>query len=125
MPHKDPIERAAYNRAYHQKNHEAVLAQRATRADAIKDHGKLSHDWFSANLKILKATQGCSACGRKDGKLYHHHVDKTTKKLSVGQMHRSSMEAFVDEIAKCIVMCARCHLREHARLRKIAKDGAV
>jgi hypothetical protein len=65
--------------------------------------------WFYANLRILKAAQGCSVCGRHDGRLDHHHLDPSTKRYSVSKMCTTSLETFIDEIAKCTVLCASCH----------------
>lgn len=67
--------------------------------------------WFYENLRILKAAQGCSVCGRRHGRLDHHHIDPSTKKYSVSRMAHTSLETFIDEIAKCTVLCASCHAK--------------
>ncbi len=69
---------------------------------------------FTRNLEILKQAQGCAICGARVGKLDYHHLDPATKTQNIGQMHNYSLEAFIDEVAKCTVLCASCHGRIHA-----------
>jgi len=65
------------------------------------------------NLRILKKTQGCSGCGEVDGILVHHHIEPCTKKYDVSRMYLASLSAFIDEIAKCTVLCENCHKTHH------------
>jgi len=76
--------------------------------------------WWWRWVRLLKAEQGCCLCGRKDGRLDHHHVDPSTKTYGVSQMANCSVEAIVDEIAKCVVLCVGCHCRWHSDMRREA-----
>lgn len=70
------------------------------------------------DLELWKATQGCCWCGRKDGALVHHHIDPATKIYDVGIMACYSLERVLDEIDKCVVLCAGCHVNYHVMLRE-------
>ena len=78
--------------------------------------------WFFRNIRVLKAAQGCSLCGRKDGRLDHHHVDPSTHRYGISQMTNCSLEVFMDELAKCVVLCVHCHAVYHHGLREIDRD---
>jgi hypothetical protein len=69
--------------------------------------------WFLANLRILRAAQGCGASAPHGGRLVHHHTDPATKKYNVSKMAYLPLEAFIDEIAKCEVLCMSHHTRFH------------
>ena len=102
-------ERLDYERAYH-ADHREERRERKTRQRA----------WFTANLRILRAAQGCDDCGTSEGLLEHHHLDPDTKTYSVSRMYGHSLKAFVDEIAKCVVLCRPCHGQRHAEMRTLA-----
>jgi hypothetical protein len=74
--------------------------------------------WFTATLDLWRRTQGCADCGTKTGTLHHHHLDKATKRCNVGNMARANLETLLDEIDKCVVLCAKCHYWRHRRLRE-------
>lgn len=58
---------------------------------------------------------GCADCGEKDQiVLQFHHRDPSTKVTNIGQAHgRMAMPKLLEELAKCDVVCANCHLRRH------------
>jgi transposase/ssDNA-binding Zn-finger/Zn-ribbon topoisomerase 1 len=68
---------------------------------------------------ILVAEAGgvCVACGygRCQEALQFHHLDPSTKHFGVGGRGLThSMERLRDEAAKCVLLCARCHVEvEH------------
>jgi len=70
-------------------------------------------EWFRANLRVLREAQGCLRCGRTSGELVHHHIDPSTKRIGLTKMQNYSLESFVDELAKCTVLCKPCHRRVH------------
>ena len=41
-----------------------------------------------------------------------HHVDRKTKKFSIGAVTGISVKTLLEEIAKCTVLCAICHRQE-------------
>jgi hypothetical protein len=99
---EDPRRKLAHNSAYRKAN-----------PTTITDHKRRAKTAFSANLRALKAAQGCAVCGTRDKRLDHHHVDPTTKKYNVSTMGLLSFETFLDEVAKCVVLCASCHTTGH------------
>ncbi|WP_440988371.1 homing endonuclease associated repeat-containing protein [Haloarchaeobius baliensis] len=64
----------------------------------------------------LKADAGCSNCGESDPAcLDYHHRDGVDKDMNVSQLisYGYGMDALQEEIAKCDVLCANCHRKEH------------
>ena len=72
-------------------------------------------------LHLLRASQGCCWCGTHEGRLTHHHVDPDTKSANIGRMWGASLERWMDEIDKCVVLCWPCHKAVHDQLRN--RDG--
>lgn len=67
-----------------------------------------------------KAEKGCSRCPENDPIcLDMHHLDPTEKEneLSAAMGHWS-WDRIMVEAAKCIVICANCHRKLHAKLRE-------
>lgn len=67
-------------------------------------------------LIAIKAKQGCLDCGYEDGRaLQFHHIDGQ-KDFTIGKIGwRVSKEALAEEIAKCVILCANCHIIRHFR----------
>lgn len=72
---------------------------------------------FVRNFK--KEYNVCADCDRDYPPyvLEFDHVDPKTKKFNVGNASSApSMQALVEEIEKCDIVCASCHkIREHER----------
>jgi hypothetical protein len=67
-----------------------------------------------------KAEHPCTNCNEKRiPVLQFHHLDPKEKDLNLGAAanHGWSIARIEKEIAKCIVLCANCHIMEHERLR--------
>jgi len=109
--HRDEIrvQKAAYRASHRDEIRACEAAYKASHPD-----GKRA--WFMGNLNILRAAQGCDDCGVHEGMLLHHHMDPSTKLWEVSQMCSHSLEKFIDEIAKCTVLCYSCHKKRHAVL---------
>jgi hypothetical protein len=64
---------------------------------------------------------GCSRCSEKDPVCLHlHHTDSTKKDIDVSQIRigprtKWTVDMAKEEITKCIVLCANCHCKEHAK----------
>ena len=62
----------------------------------------------------------CNHCGldeRYHQEIYdYHHIDPTEKEGSLSQMASKSWELVKKELDKCLLLCAHCHRKEHARL---------
>ena len=68
--------------------------------------------WFND----YKSTKCCSECGENCIVcLDFHHIDPTDKEMDPTMMiHRGwSRERIMNEISKCIVLCANCHRKLH------------
>ncbi|WP_343773037.1 homing endonuclease associated repeat-containing protein [Natronoarchaeum mannanilyticum] len=58
----------------------------------------------------------CERCGEETPAcLDFHHPDHVEKEMEVGKMvtYGYSRERLLDEIEKCVVLCANCHRKEH------------
>lgn len=74
-------------------------------------------------LDEIKATAGCAHCPETDPVcLDFHHIDPTTKKATISRLYAGTWgwPVIEAEIAKCIVLCANCHRKEHARREREA-----
>jgi len=68
-----------------------------------------------------KSMQCCNHC--KDSRaqvLQFHHLDPKKKdiKLSLAANNGWSIKRIQQEINKCVVLCANCHIMEHVRIRQ-------
>ena len=63
-------------------------------------------------VKKLKQKKTCKQCGNNDHRVleFHHLSDK---EFNVGEGIKFSKERLLKEIAKCEVLCANCHAKEH------------
>lgn len=65
----------------------------------------------------LKSILCCSECGEnRSACLDFHHIDRSTKSYTIAHMitRKFSWEKILEEIDKCIVLCANCHRVLHA-----------
>lgn len=118
MPRRDPAARQAYMKDYRLRT-----GCDKTRYEEQKDHIKTVkktrklhlQEWFTALKKTLK----CAVCPENFWMcIEFHHEDPTQKEMSLGDMARKGYgkERIEKEMAKCTVLCANCHRKEHARL---------
>jgi hypothetical protein len=95
------------------RRHKCRACKRATQSRCKRNR----RAWLDA----LKQTVRCAECGFDDYRaLEFHHPDGEDKDFAIGEMLQDnrSIAAVEREIAKCIVLCANCHLIEHAGERK-------
>jgi hypothetical protein len=108
MPYKDPKVRAlkqkAYVNTYYEKNKATVIAASRASAKAYKDQ------W-----RDYKATLECVKCGQNHPATFDfHHIDSRTKEYSVNALVKNrAFKKAVEEVKKCIVLCANCHRIHH------------
>ena len=70
-------------------------------------------------LAGIKADSGCAHCKENDPDcLDFHHVNRVQKLFPIGMHCRGNVNRLLREIAKCIILCANCHRKEEARLRR-------
>ena len=112
-----PRDRTAYNRSYfplhYQKNKEKYKA--AARAYTER---------MLTFVRNFKCEKGCMFCGEKEPCcLDLHHIDPDTKEYAIGHMVRNfGKDRLMEEIAKCVVICANCHRKLHAGLLMVRAD---
>lgn len=65
--------------------------------------------------------RGCCICGERDKvTIQFHHVEKKEGKWT--QNSFSSIDKTLTELAKCVPVCANCHLRIHADKVVVPED---
>lgn len=52
----------------------------------------------------------CNECGSNTS-LEFHHIE--TKEDEISDLRGYSKKRFMKEVAKCILLCKRCHIKEH------------
>ena len=94
--------------ASNSEHHKKVIAQRNR---CIRKNNRSKLDAFKV--------QGCSLCNEKDVCcLDFHHVSED-KDYAVSNMVGLSWKKILEEISKCILVCANCHRKLHAGKLKI------
>lgn len=98
-----------YMREWHKKN-------RPKRQKYVKTKYRKDREWFDNYL----SKQKCLHCGMNDPEcLDFHHVNRNGKREKpISGMLGNSKEMIQREMGKCIVLCANCHRKEHAKLRR-------
>lgn len=98
-------------------------ACRANRHQEKKQHNlqriygrrKRIAEWFHE----LKSKLRCERCGENHPAcLQFHHKDVSQKDIEISTAAHAgwSLASIQEEIAKCEVLCANCHFKEHAAL---------
>ena len=119
MPYKDKTRNRDYQRKWIERKKDVNPAFAATVAARRRRDLELR----LAFIGSIKADLGCFYCPEDDPVLLDfHHIDETTKVLSVSKMVRGryAIPLIVDEIAKCLCVC-RNH---HAHLTQLRCDFA-
>ena len=105
MPAKDPEKNKIYKSNYYQRNKELCLKR-------SRESRKRATEW----LMKYKSTLSCTRCDENHPAcLQFHHIDRHMKKKGIADIARngSCIETLKAEIAKCVVLCANCHFKEH------------
>lgn len=108
MPIKDKEKRREYQKEYMRKWYEK---NKAKHISYVRARDKKILDW----LKEYKSTLKCEECSENHPAcLEFHHINSKDKKFSVGRIKDfMSWKLLKAEIAKCRVLCANCHRKEH------------
>jgi predicted HNH restriction endonuclease len=121
MPLKDPEARRAYHREY-------MRNRMKTNPEAKKKllaRNKRNRDRYSKIAKETVAewkTQGCSVCGETATCcLVAHHLEPEDKSFTIANVLNSgySKKRLLEELIKCVCLCANCHAKVHAGLIQI------
>ena len=68
---------------------------------------------------------GCSICGYNKcaNAIGFHHKNPTEKNTSIARLRYASAEKILEEIEKCIVICANCHAEIHSDRANKMRDN--
>lgn len=112
MPIKDREKRREYQREYMRKWYQE---NKAKHISYVRNRDKKVKNW----LKEYKATLKCEKCEENHPAcLEFHHINPQEKKFSIGRMDCLSWRLLRAEIAKCHVLCANCHRKEHYKQKE-------
>lgn len=108
MPYKDPVKQKEVQHQHYIDNKEKY--KEATKVSGPKCRRKRTL-W----LQKIKSEMGCNVCGEKRGPcLIFHHRDPNEKEIEIADaVWKISKKRILEEIKKCDVMCANCHLLFH------------
>ena len=97
---------------------------------SVRKHYHRHKEYYTARNKVRKTSRrefvnslkisGCSRCPEKHvACLEFHHLDPSQKDitLSMSATNGWSFERIEKEAAKCILLCANCHRKEHYEQR--------
>ena len=105
MPAKNPKEYAAK----HYQENKLKYAEQSRKA---RQNVRV---WYNT----LMEKHSCERCGENDTiVLEWHHKDPSKKDMGVSDMlSRRGRKTILEEIEKCVCLCANCHRRLHHELR--------
>lgn len=115
MPLVDPEKKRRYNQAW---NKEFYRKNRKSEIARVKKRKQDLRDWLDDYKKKLS----CETCGEKHPAcLDFHHKDASQKEFSVGSIKERGWgkDRVLNEIQKCVVVCANCHRKLHAKMAKV------
>ena len=111
MPSRDPAKNRQYVRDHYARHPDRVKAK--VRARNIRIAGEM-RTWVAE----FKASRGCAHCGMGNPLcLQFHHCDGEKEADIAKVLARWSKTRLLSEIEKCVILCANCHLIEHANIR--------
>lgn len=72
---------------------------------------------FRAKAAAVKYLGGkCTNCGWQGNQaaLQFHHTDPKKKEFIIGNVANKSWDSIKNELKKCIILCANCHMIKHS-----------
>jgi predicted HNH restriction endonuclease len=122
-----------YRREYYLKNKDKANEQTRLRYESKKEELLEYQKEYRKNNRELVSTKNrnkrknrlleaidllggkCSKCqGVFDTCVYDfHHINPEEKEFTIGENMLVSKERFLNEVSKCILLCANCHRMEH------------
>lgn len=79
---------------------------------------KITDRYRRHKLKAMLSLGGvCSVCNveHPPANMHFHHVDPKTKVADVSDMLHRAWAVIEQELSKCVLLCAECHMKEHHR----------
>jgi hypothetical protein len=107
-------QKRARDRTWRQRHRDRLVEKRHIRREEIKT-------WY----RQYRAAIRCIRCGENDPAcLQFHHRNRGEKKINIATyvFQASNLEKFIQELNKCDVLCANCHLVEHWQERDDSAD---
>ena len=108
MPYKDPAVRKQKHKEYSRKHYEA-------NKETVKARSAVARRSFRKEWEEFKKKQSCIKCGfAHPAAIDFHHVQRhpSNRKLYKLLANRSFKIA-LEEVQKCVPMCANCHRIHH------------
>lgn len=109
--------KSEYQKSY-QKKYDSEYAKkyRQNNQDKIKQWDRAGYEKRKKRWENFMKTQKCSRCGISDHRvLQWHHIDPSTKTMTIGaQARQGKWDQIMEEVKKCICVCANCHFILHA-----------
>lgn len=114
-----------YREKHPEKVREWAKAHRERDPQRFMARMRKHQDRRLTRFRELKATLKCSRCPETHPAcMDFHHTDPAKKDFSIGRFGRyRTQEKLMEEIKKCVVLCANCHRAEHTRQRKERIDS--
>ena len=109
MPYKTSEALRSYNREYYRHNRARLLEKQR---EKNKRFAESRRKWLVEYKKTLE----CVRCGENHpATLTFHHKKGSAKIFEIGNavVLGVSLKKLIAEIAKCEVLCANCHAKEH------------
>lgn len=115
MPYKnpnDPKRKETYSRYYAKHGHKVKAATAKRRKESREA-------W-----QEFKKTLFCVQCGQNHpATLDFHHVIKDNKQIITNLVKNGQLKRAMEEVQKCIVLCANCHRIVHYDEQKAKKSA--
>lgn len=110
--------RLAYNRKYWKTNKAQLLAGRSKYYAQSNSYSQKRRHKNKARALNFKKEVKCIQCGfSHPAALHFHHLDPSLKEFEIMKVLSSNRkidwEVVEEEVEKCVLLCANCHLIEH------------
>jgi hypothetical protein len=95
-------------------------------AQYYRDKSKRRRKEHSIQYEEYKKSLFCKMCGETESVcLDFHHLNSDSKQFTIGSRKYSSgnFQKTINEIKKCVVLCANCHRKVHAGIIRL--DGVM
>lgn len=87
--------------------------------DRNQRRSRESREWIDKQ----KASTGCYFCPEDEPCALDYHHNNGDKDMAVSQMVHYNRQRLIEEIAKCVVLCANCHRKVHAGILHIKQPS--
>lgn len=84
------------------------------------ERNRIRHKLYGARTREYKESKGCALCGYSafGGALEWHHPEDN-KDGNAADVVRRSWAAYLEEVSKCVLLCACCHREVHEGIRRV------